>query len=170
MDQPFGKQSKRFVSKLIFGKTVDVKDLGLDRYKRTLGYITEGSTEVNEAIVTAGLAWHYVKYSDDQKLAEAERKARAAKRGLWADPGSMPPWKWRRLGKDKKAKVKGVSVSPPGNGETNSQVGSQSKAAMSYWLSTNSNKRHNSDCRWYEKSKGRTCTASEGVACKICGG
>ena len=41
MDQPFGKQSKRFVSKLIFGKTVDVKDLGLDRYKRTLGYITE---------------------------------------------------------------------------------------------------------------------------------
>ena len=37
MDQPFGKQSKRFVSKLIFGKTVDVKDLGLDRYKRTLG-------------------------------------------------------------------------------------------------------------------------------------
>ena len=39
MDQPFGKQSKRFVSKLIFGKTVDVKDLGLDRYKRTLGYI-----------------------------------------------------------------------------------------------------------------------------------
>jgi hypothetical protein len=61
MDQPFGKQSKRFVSKLIFGKTVDVKDLGLDRYKRTLGYITEGSTEVNEAIVAAGLAWHYVK-------------------------------------------------------------------------------------------------------------
>ena len=58
MDQPFGKQSKRFVSKLIFGKTVDVKDLGLDRYKRTLGYITEGSTEVNEAIVAAGLAWH----------------------------------------------------------------------------------------------------------------
>jgi hypothetical protein len=47
MDQPFGKESKRFVSKLIFGKTVDVKDLGLDRYDRTLGYITEGSTEVN---------------------------------------------------------------------------------------------------------------------------
>jgi hypothetical protein len=85
--------------------------------------------------------------SDDQKLAEAEKKARAAKRGLWADPESMPPWKWQRLGRDKKA-----------------------KAAMSYWLSTNSNKRHNSECRWYEKSKGRACTASEGVACKICGG
>ena len=170
MDQPFGKQSKRFVSKLIFGKTVDVKDLGLDRYKRTLGYITEGSTEVNEAIVAAGLAWHYVKYSDDQKLAEAEKKARAAKRGLWADPESMPPWKWRRLGKDKKAKAKGVLVSPSGSSGTISQVGSQSKAAMSYWLSTNSNKRHNSECRWYEKSKGRACTANEGVACKICGG
>ena len=61
MDQPFGKQSKRFVSKLIFGKTVDVKDLGLDNFKRTLVYIIQGSTPVNEAIVTAGLAWHYVK-------------------------------------------------------------------------------------------------------------
>jgi micrococcal nuclease len=46
MDQPFGKQSKRFVSKLIFGKTVDVKDLGLDSFKRTLVYITQGSTPV----------------------------------------------------------------------------------------------------------------------------
>ena len=84
MDQPFGKQSKRFVSKLIFGKTVDVKDLGLDNYKRTLVYITEGSTEVNEAIVAAGMAWHYVKYSKDPKLAEAEKKARAAKRDVTA--------------------------------------------------------------------------------------
>ena len=71
MDQPFRKQSKRFVSKLIFGKTVDVKDLGLDNYKRTLGYITEGSTEVNEAIVAAGLAW---------------RSAQDAKRRDWLRP------------------------------------------------------------------------------------
>jgi endonuclease YncB( thermonuclease family) len=186
MDQPFGKQSKRFISKLIFGKTVDVKDLGLDRYKRTLGYITEGSTEVNEAIVAAGLAWHYVKYSDDQKLAEAEKKARAAKRGLWADPESMPPWDWRRLSKEEKAREKGIAPSsspeeefdfsrprPPsvgGNPNLAPPSGSGSKAAMSYWITTKSGKRHNSGCRWYEKSKGRACTATEGVACKICGG
>ena len=106
----------------------------------------------------------------NQKLAEAEQKARTAKRGLWADPKSMPPWEWRRLDKDEKANKKGVGGSSSSSGETTSQVGSQSKAAMSYWLSTNSNKRHNSGCRWYEKSKGHACTATEGVACKICGG
>jgi len=48
-----------------------VKDLGLDNFKRTLVYIIQGSTPVNEAIVTAGMAWHYVKYSKDPKLADA---------------------------------------------------------------------------------------------------
>ena len=115
-------------------------------------------------------AWHYVKYSDDQKLAEAEKKACAAKRGLWADRESMPPWKWRRLSKEEKAREKGIAPPPSDSDGLGSSSNDQPKAAMSYWLSTNSNKRHNQSCQWYEKSKGRACTANEGVACKICGG
>lgn len=38
-----------------------------------------------------------------------------------------------------------------------------------YWISK-SGKRHNSKCRYYEKSKGRSGLANEGAACKICGG
>ena len=52
---------------------------------------------INLELVEAGLAWWYEKYApDDTPLAEAEAKARAEKRGLWADPDAVPPWKWRK--------------------------------------------------------------------------
>ena len=46
-------------------------------------------------MVRQGLAWHFTKYSKDEMLAEAERKAREAKRGLWSDPEPVAPWEWR---------------------------------------------------------------------------
>jgi hypothetical protein len=50
----------------------------------------------------AGLAWHYKYYQDEQSpedrrlYADAETEARSARRGLWADPGPIPPWDFRR--------------------------------------------------------------------------
>ena len=31
---------------------------------------------------------------DRERYASAENRAREAKRGLWADPKPVPPWKW----------------------------------------------------------------------------
>jgi len=39
-----------------------------------------------------------------------------------------------------------------------------------YWLTSSSMKRHNSGCRYYQHSKGKSCTKKEGIACKVCGG
>jgi len=39
-----------------------------------------------------------------------------------------------------------------------------------YWMTISSRYRHNTTCRYYQKSQGRSCTASEGIACGICGG
>lgn len=39
-----------------------------------------------------------------------------------------------------------------------------------YWLSTNSNKRHNEKCENYRKTRGYPCFKEDGVPCKICGG
>ena len=39
-----------------------------------------------------------------------------------------------------------------------------------YWLSTNSNKRHNRKCENYRKTRGYPCSKSEGAPCGKCGG
>jgi hypothetical protein len=57
----------------------------VDRYGRTLGRVFVDDVDVNRELATLGLAPHYVKYSDDAGLAEAEAAAREAAVGLWAD-------------------------------------------------------------------------------------
>jgi hypothetical protein len=61
-----------------------------------------------------------------------------------------------------------------GNATTLKQEFQQAKKsdprATNYWLSSNSGVRHNSRCQWYETSKGKYCTVSEGRACGKCGG
>ena len=39
---------------------------------------------------------------------------------------------------------------------------------LTHWLSLNSNKRHNTSCRYFKKSRGRLCGPLEGIACKLC--
>ena len=45
-----------------------------------------------------------------------------------------------------------------------------SSGAVEYWITTSSSKRHNSGCKYFQTSKGRPGAATEGTACKICGG
>ena len=96
--QPFGQSAKKFASGLLFGKDVTIEKKDTDRYHRTVAVVRlEDKTHVNEAIVRAGYAWHYVRYAPkDKALAEAEAAARAAKRGLWTGDDPIPPWDWRR--------------------------------------------------------------------------
>lgn len=47
--------------------------------------------------VRNGMAWFFVKYGTDLAVRDAEVKARAARRGLRADPQPVAPWVWRRL-------------------------------------------------------------------------
>ncbi len=53
-------------------------------------------------MVADGLAWHFTRYSDDKRLAAAEREARAARVGLWADEAPVAPWDWRAGEADRK--------------------------------------------------------------------
>jgi endonuclease YncB( thermonuclease family) len=49
-----------------------------------------GRTNVDLELVRRDLAWHYTRYSSDPQLAAAERSARAARLGLWADAHPIP--------------------------------------------------------------------------------
>jgi micrococcal nuclease len=95
--QAFGQRSKQALSQMIFGREVTVVSTGRDRYERTLGIVRlmDGSS-VNERLVENGWAWHYTRYSNDRRLSELESRARAARRGLWADLRPVAPWDFRK--------------------------------------------------------------------------
>lgn len=107
--QPFANKSKQALSDMVFGKDVEVEELGTDRYKRTIGQVMVGELDVNHEMVAKGMAWHYVKYDDSKVLREAQQSARTAKLGLWADPHATPPWDWRKLDKDERAQKRAIS-------------------------------------------------------------
>jgi micrococcal nuclease len=95
--QPYSNNATAFTSNKVFGKKVMVKDMGKDRYKRTIGMvICDDGTNLNEALLQAGLAWHFRKYDTNASWANMERDARAAKKGLWVDPNPIAPWDWRK--------------------------------------------------------------------------
>ncbi|WP_035608081.1 bZIP transcription factor [Haloferula sp. BvORR071] len=56
-----------------------------------------------------------------------------------------------------------------GGGGTNKVTPSQPAQAGGYWISS-TGKRHNSRCRFYGTGNGHSGSASEGTACKVCGG
>ena len=94
--QPYSARAKRFTSDLVYRKTVTVESRGEDQYGRLLARVRVNGVEVNEALVSNGLAWHYQRAEIDPALSRAERTARAARVGLWADPKPVAPWHWRR--------------------------------------------------------------------------
>jgi len=49
------------------------------------------------AQVRRGMAWVYERYMKDPGLNPLQADAKAAKRGLWADSYSKPPWEWREV-------------------------------------------------------------------------
>jgi micrococcal nuclease len=95
--QPFGENAKQFTSNLIFNKQVKVKQTDTDRYGRIVGIVTNPENiNVNEALLKAGMAWHYKKYDSSPIWAKMENDARATKLGLWQDANPIPPWVWRK--------------------------------------------------------------------------
>ncbi len=96
LGQPFGQASKKALSQKVFGKDVVVTVKTRDKYGRTVGHVLINGRDVNLEMIEEGMAWHYVKYDHNKRLQEAEQQARAAKRGLWQDPGSEPPWDFRK--------------------------------------------------------------------------
>ncbi len=94
--QPFSARARRFTSTMVRRRTVTVEPRGHDQYDRLLARVRVDGTELNEALVRKGLAWHYAGRTPDRVLADAERAARAARVGIWSQPNPVPPWEWRR--------------------------------------------------------------------------
>lgn len=94
--QDYGTRATEHLRGLLAAGRVRLVSTGGDRYQRTIGILyTPDGENVNLAMLEAGYAWHYKKYSNDLAYAHAELRARENLRGLWQQPRPTPPWEYR---------------------------------------------------------------------------
>lgn len=95
--QAFGTRSRQSLTALCHGKPAKVVSAGRDRYGRTIGHVTCAGIDAQAHQVSTGMAWVFDRYaSPSSPLYALQDAARAARRGLWADPSPVPPWDWRK--------------------------------------------------------------------------
>ena len=181
--QAYGDAAQRYLAGLVAGQEVRVAWNKRDKYNRILGTVYIKRTEVNLAILRAGYAWHYKKFDSTPAYAQAESEARAARRGLWAGLDPIPPEQVRH-GRARSPSAPPASVGSVTRADrveyragNKMPIGSRTPAPVcdqwpdtGYWLSTNSNKRHNRNCENYRKTRGYPCRKNEGDRCGKCGG
>ena len=93
--QPFGTTGPRFTGDLAFGKTVKVGSWTSTGTTASLpkSRSRTDSKVLNHELVRAGLAWWYRRYAkSDGELLRLQPEGQAAKRGIWGDSDSVPPW------------------------------------------------------------------------------
>lgn len=100
--QPFGRAAKDALSAMAFNVQAEARCWKRDRYGREVCAVFVGGRDVGLEMIREGYAWHYKAYEDEQREADRaeyarlEAEARADRRGLWREPGAIPPWEWRR--------------------------------------------------------------------------
>jgi len=107
--QAYGTRAKQFAAELAFDRTVTVQPTGRDRNGRLLAEVLlPDGRSLNQALVRAGYAWWFRRYSADPILARLETEARADQRGLWSNRDAMPPWDFRQ----RRSRLAGSLASP----------------------------------------------------------
>lgn len=73
-----------------------------DQYQREVCRVSTPAGDLGASLLSAGLAWHYKRFQEEQPQAEQalytrlEQRARERKLGLWQDKSPMPPEECRR--------------------------------------------------------------------------
>lgn len=90
-----GKSAIAAMEALAFSGTVSCDTRGTDEFSRVIGVCTVDGKDMNAAMVKAGLAWAFRKYSYD--YVAQEEKAKAARIGVWqADTQSAESYRSQR--------------------------------------------------------------------------
>jgi endonuclease YncB( thermonuclease family) len=95
-DQRWGKRARKTLQRKIERKTVEVSVLDIDSYGRLVADVRYAGKSIGGQMVAEGHAWAYRDYLHKQELLVVEAQARAAGLGLWAKPGAVAPWLYRR--------------------------------------------------------------------------
>ena len=89
-----GQEAAEALRDLVGASPLSCVEHDRDRYKRSVSVCNlPNGTDIGAFMVSNGYAVAYARYS--KLYVEDEKKAREAKRGLWAGTFQMP-WNWRR--------------------------------------------------------------------------
>jgi endonuclease YncB( thermonuclease family) len=100
-DQNGGTESGRSLSALVKGQRLTLERTSTDSHDRVVGRLLVDGKDVGLEQIRRGWAWHYRSHANEQRpevrrlYADAEREARAARRGIWQIPGAEAPWEFR---------------------------------------------------------------------------
>ncbi len=94
--QAYGNKSRQTLSDLIFQQQIEIDVQYQEKWGRYAAkvYLADGR-DVGLLMLQAGMAWHNVNYDKTPAYAAAEKTARKAKKGLWADAHPVAPWDFR---------------------------------------------------------------------------
>ena len=107
-NQPFGQEATDYLASLTVGKELEIVNRGDGGFNRTASILYVNNVNIQERLLSAGLAWYYPQYAskcgDFMGLKRAEQSARDRGAGLWksANPISRSeriataPWAWRK--------------------------------------------------------------------------
>ncbi len=95
--QPYADKATAYLEKTSKGRKLTIKFKETDRYGRKVAEVAAGDTDLGLFMVRSGMAWHDdYNAPDATKLVEAMKKARKAKKGLWADKAPVKPYLFRK--------------------------------------------------------------------------
>jgi len=109
-DWPCGADAAKKLRSLIGDEPIDCMQRDVDQYDRIVAVCSNAATELNAAMVRAGLALAYRHYSND--YVGEEDDARRAKRGMWAGEFTAP-WDYRHGTHDEGPSQSSQPQSPP---------------------------------------------------------
>lgn len=94
--QAFGAEATRALRQRLLHQRVRVRSTGTDDYQRQLARIEHRRTDIGAWLVQNGYAWSTRFRGRPGAYADLQDRARAQRRGLWAQPGAMEPRTFRR--------------------------------------------------------------------------
>jgi endonuclease YncB( thermonuclease family) len=81
----FSRDATNYLRIMLFDRNVVVEGRSVDRYRRLVARVFVDGKDSSIALVRAGLACHFTKYSSDPVLARAQQQAQADRQGFWID-------------------------------------------------------------------------------------
>lgn len=95
--QPYASQAKGALEKTLKGRKLTLRIRETDQYGRKVAEVSAGKTNLALFMVNGGYAWHDdYNAPDAARLAAAMKKAKKAKKGLWAEENPVKPYLFRK--------------------------------------------------------------------------